>query len=240
MKFKTAAAIAMLSTATPCFAASDLDSIADLLQSEFKSLSKDLGAALSYKPVSPAEPLGLTGFDIGVEVTGTELKAIEAWKIATDDTDIPDTLPIPKLHLIKGLPLNIDVGVVYSSVPSTNIKLLGGELRYAFMGGNTVLPAVAVRASMTKLSGVDELELSTKGLDVSISKGFAMFTPYAGAGMVWVDSNPSASTGLKDESFSQSKFFAGANINLTLLNLALEYDNTDSINSYSLKLGWRF
>ena len=67
-----------------------------------------------------------------------------------------------------------------------------------------------------------------------------MLTPYAGIGQEWVDSKPDASTGLKDESFSQTKYYLGANLNLALVNFALEYDNTDSVNSYSAKLGWRF
>lgn len=240
MKLKIAAAVAALSLASPAYAADDIDNLSALIQTQFKSLSQDLGAALSYKPVSPAEPLGLTGFDIGLEITGTELKHSDVWKTATTSNSAPSTLPVPKLHLIKGLPLNIDVGVVYTSVPSTNIKLLGGELRYAILEGGVATPAVAVRGTMTKLSGVDQLDFSTKGLEVSISKGFAMLTPYAGIGEIWVDSKPDATTGLKDESFQQTKYYAGANINFALLNLALEYDNTDSVNSYSAKLGWRF
>ena len=67
-----------------------------------------------------------------------------------------------------------------------------------------------------------------------------MLTPYAGVGEEWVDSKPNASTGLSDESFQQTKYYLGANLNLGLMNFALEYDNTDSVNSYSAKLGWRF
>jgi len=239
MKLKTFAAIAALGFATPAFAANNIDQLGSLLQPEFKSFSQDLGAALSYKPVSPAEPLGLTGFDIGLEVTGTELKHSDLWNKASSGS-APSTLPIPKLHLVKGLPLNIDVGLVYTSIPSTNIKLVGGEIRYAILEGGMASPAVAIRGTMTKLSGVDQLSFNTKGVELSISKGFAMLTPYAGIGQVWVDSKPIASTGLKDESFTQSKYYAGANVNFGLLNFALEFDSTDSINSYTAKLGWRF
>jgi hypothetical protein len=90
------------------------------------------------------------------------------------------------------------------------------------------------------MSGVDQLSFTTKGVELSISKGFAMLTPYAGVGEVWVDSDPDATTGLNKESFQQTKFYGGLNINLALINLALEYDNTGNINSYSAKFGWRF
>ena len=224
-----------------CFAqpvwAANINSLGALAQSEFKLFSEDLGAALSYKAVIPAEPLGVTGFDLGLEVTSTEMKNSSLWVNATGSSR--NSLPIPKIHIHKGLPFNIDVGAFYSSVPTTTIKLYGGELRYAILEGGTATPAVAIRGAMTKLSGVDQLDFGTKSLDVSISKGFAMLTPYAGVGTVWVDSTPNVAPLVK-ESFRQNKVFAGANLNFGLMNFALEYDKTGSAASYSAKLGFRF
>jgi hypothetical protein len=241
MKFKAIAAVAALGVASPCFASNDIDNLQSLAQTEFKAFSQDLGAALSYKAVSPAEPLGITGFDVGLEVTGTKLKHSDVWDKASSGS-APSTVPIPKLHVIKGLPFNIDVGATYTKVPSTNISLLGGELRYAFLEGGVATPAVAIRGTFTKLSGVDQLDFSTKGVELSISKGFAILTPYAGIGQVWVDSKPKADAAavLNKESFQQTKYFVGTNINFGLLNIDLDFDSTDSTNSYTVKLGWRF
>lgn len=204
-------------------------------QPAFKTFSEDLGSALSYKPITPPAPLGTTGFDIGLEVSSTKMRNLDQ-ATASSMTN----LVVPKLHVYKGLPLNFDIGAFYSSVPTTNIKFYGGELRYAILEGGVALPAVGIRGAVTKLSGVSLLSLSTKSLDVSISKGFAMFTPYAGVGTVWVDSTPDSSTGLTKESFRQNKIFVGGNLNLGLMNLALEYDKTGSAPSYSAKLGFRF
>lgn len=204
-------------------------------QPAFKTFSEDLGSALSYKPITPPAPLGTTGFDIGLEVSSTKMRNLDQ---ATGSS--MTNLVVPKLHVYKGLPLNFDIGAFYSSVPTTNIKFYGGELRYAILEGGVALPAVGIRGAVTKLSGVSLLSLSTKSLDVSISKGFAMFTPYAGVGTVWVDSTPDSSTGLTKESFRQNKIFVGGNLNLGLMNLALEYDKTGSAPSYSAKLGFRF
>lgn len=208
-------------------------------QTQFRNVSEDLGSALSYKGLVPAESMGVTGFDLGLEVTQTDLaKSAALWNTMTG-SDL-SKLYVPKLHITKGLPLNIDIGAFYSAVPSTDIKLFGGELRWAFLPGSTAMPAVAVRGSITKLSGVNQLSFDTKGLDVSISKGFAMLTPYAGVGQVWSNSTPEASTGLSAESFSQGKLFLGANLNLGLTNLAAEYDKTGEGKSVSVKLGFRF
>jgi len=219
--------------------AADIRTINLLSQSQFRLLSEDLGAALSYKPLIPAEPLGITGFDIGLAVTGTDLKNPLLLSLASAGEKVPTLLPVPTLRAHKGLPLNIDVGVLYAQVPDTNIRMWGGELRWAIMEGSTVLPAIAVRGSFSSVTGVDQLKLSNTSADVSISKGFAMFTPYAGVGQVWVKSTPQGVPALREESFTQTKVFAGVNINLGV-NLALEADSTGGIVSYGAKVGIRF
>ena len=216
------------------WAANNID-VTSLGQTAFKDFSEDLGSALSYKPVTPPTPLGITGFDVGLEVTSTKIRNLG---IATSSS--LTNLIVPKLHVYKGLPLNIDVGAFYSSVPTTNIKFYGGELRYAILEGGVALPAVGIRGALTKLTGVSQLSLNTKSLDVSVSKGFAMFTPYAGIGRVWVDSTPDSTTGLTKETFRQGKIYVGGNLNFGVTNFAVEYDKTGSAPSYSVKLGFRF
>ncbi len=204
-------------------------------QSDFRTFSEDLGSALSYKALTPPTPLGITGFDMGIEATDTKVRNLG---IATNSS--MSDLIVPKLHIYKGLPLNIDIGAFYSAVPTTNIKLYGGELRYAIVPGGVTTPAIGIRGAFSKLSGVSQLDFSTKSLDVSISKGFAMFTPYAGVGSVWVDSTPNGIPGLANESFRQNKVFAGSDLNFGLVNVDLEYDKTGYAPSYSAKLGFRF
>lgn len=237
MKKKLALLCVLGGFTQPVWAAS-INTLQSLTQSEFKSFSEDMGAALSYKSATPAEPLGIAGFELGVGATATEMKNPQLWTKATGSE--LKTMVLPKLYIYKGLPLDIDVAAFYSSVPTTNIKLTGLELRYAILEGGVASPAVAVRGSMTKLSGVSQLSLGTKNLDVSISKGIAMFTPFAGIGSVWVDSTPNAAGPLAKETFRQNKVFAGANINMGFSNFVIEYDKTGSSASYSAKLGFRF
>jgi hypothetical protein len=214
------------------------------MQTNFRALSEDFGAAFSYKPVTPAAALGLTGFDIGIEVSGTDVsKSATAWKAITGNDGV-GTLPVAKLHVAKGLPFGIDIAAFYTSVPTTDIKLTGFALSYAILEGGMVEPALTVRAASTTLSGINEFSFGTKSLDISFSKGFVGFTPYIGAGQVWVDSSTTNTTlvnaGLVGESFTQSKVFAGLNINLGLPNFALEADQTGGIQTVSAKLGLRW
>jgi hypothetical protein len=220
--------------------AGNIDNIGGLTQAQFKSFSEDMSSAVSYKPVTPAEPLGILGFDLGVEATDTELQNPALWTTATNGAFTSNSVVLPKLHAFIGLPFSIDVGAFYSEAPNADIKLYGGELRWAFLEGGTASPAVAIRGSFSELTGVDQLSFSTKGLDISISKGLTIFTPYAGLGEVWSDSTPNGIPGLTKESISQNKYFVGCNLKILLVNLALEYDKTGSAPSYSAKLGMRF
>lgn len=213
--------------------------ISGLNQTQFQQLSEDLGAALSYKPLQPAEPLGVLGFDIGIAATDTKLENRADYTGAFSGS-APSSLVVPTVRAYLGLPLNFDVGVIYGAVPDSNIELWGGELRYALIPGGVATPAVALRASYTALTGVDTLKLNTSSVDLSISKGFALFTPYAGIGYVWVQSTPQGVPSLAADDLSMSKYFIGLNMNFVFMNVALEADKTGGTPSYGIKLGFRF
>jgi len=235
---RIATAAALLFASAPALA--DIDRLQTLSQQEFRLLAEDLGSALSYKSLQPIEPLGAGGFDIGLAVTGTKLKNKELFERATGESDFPSTLPVPSLRASLGLPLNVDLTAMYSSVPKTGVTLLGGCLSWAAIPGSATLPAVGVRASYTRMYGVDQLDFNATTLDASLSKGFGPFTPYAGAGKVWSKSTPTSTTGLRAENVSQTKVFAGVGIKMSVVNFVLEYDRTGYANTYGAKLGFRF
>jgi hypothetical protein len=230
----------LLAAITPAIAADKIDQINLLSQTEFRNLSEDLGAAASYKGVIPATPLGLTGFDIGAEVSATTLQHPEVWNLASSGSTTPDTVYVPKLHLHKGLPAGFDLGAFYSSIPNTDMTLWGAEARYAILEGGTVTPALGLRGTYSKLSGINELDFHTTGLELLISMRLTIFTPYAGVGQIWTTSEPVGVPNLKKEEFTQGKYFVGGNLNFGLINLALEADKTGDAPSYSAKIGFRF
>lgn len=233
MKLISILAIAAISA--PAFASDSLDNVRSLSQAEFGKLAQDFTAAASYKAVSPAEPLGLTGFDIGVEMSSTRMEHGDVWKKAGADSA---TVYMPKLHVHKGLPFDIDVGASLSMVPGTDIKLVGAQIKYALVAGGVAMPAVAIRAAATRLMGVDDLGLNTRSLELTVSKGFLNVTPYVGVGEVWGTLTPNFA-GLSKESPSANKVFAGVNLNFGLTNVAAELDRTGGNQSVSVKLGFR-
>ena len=179
---------ATLALAVSPVLAADIRFTTGINKSEFKSLSKEAGAAIGYRNMAPAAPLGITGFDIGGEVAAISIdKNSNYWDKAFNN-DAPSYLIIPKIRARKGLPFGIDIGAMYSYVPNSNIKLYGAELSKSILDGTLATPAVGVRATYTKLAGVNDLGLQTYGIDASISKGILFLTPYAGAGMLVINS----------------------------------------------------
>jgi hypothetical protein len=164
--------------------AADFSTIGTLSQDEFHRISQDLGAAFSYKGVTPATPLGIAGFDVSA-------------------------------------------------------SLFGAELRYALMDDGIAAPALGVRLSGTRAGGLGDLKLNTAAVDLVVSKKITALTPYAGAGMVRVQSSVNGS-GLAEERFNKGRVFGGVDINLLAVNLAFEAEKMGGNTSLTAKVGWRF
>jgi hypothetical protein len=134
------------------------------------------------------------------------------------------------------------MGAFVAAVPGSNILVYGGQLQYALLAGNSVLPAVAVRGGVTRLSGVEQLDLETRSVELVVSKGLFAFTPYAGIGRVWGEVTPNsvAAATLQSLSPTQDRVFAGLQFGLVIGSLSLEVDKTGDALGASTKLGLRF
>src|SRR5712692_4293232 len=88
--------VSLLAVSLPAVAG-DINNIQALSQPNFRLLSEDLGAALSYKPLTPTAPLGITGFDLGIAATSTKLQNSSVFASAGGGKPriTPQMLPIP-------------------------------------------------------------------------------------------------------------------------------------------------
>ncbi|MDH4229166.1 MAG: hypothetical protein OEW11_05380 [Nitrospirota bacterium] len=206
-------------------------------QPQFDQFVEEAGYAIAYNPLAPAEPEGIIGFQVGAAVTMVKIdKAVWAPALAGNP---PGALPVPRLMIRKGLPFGIDLGLSQIKVPSSNISVTGGEIRKSLLGGNMAMPAVSVALSGAKLSGVKELDLSTYGLGVGVSKGFLMFTPYAGLDQIWIKGKEKAGIGFADAKESVTRGHIGLKFAfLPIANLTLQGDAplSGGSTSYSLRL----
>ena len=234
---KRAILAASLALAAVPAGASDFDQVRTLAQDQFNAVTRDLGAAFAYKGVAPGTTLGVVGFDLGVEITDTKLENVGAIRAAGNDA--PDHLLIPKFHAHKGLWGGFDIGAFVGGASRVGATLYGLDLRYALVEDGLAAPAVSLRASGTRATGLGPLKVDTAALDAMVSKRLALFTPYAGAGVVRMRGTVDGSA-LATETVSKGRVFAGINLNLLATNLAFEAEKLGDNTSLSAKVGIRF
>jgi len=229
-------------TSAPAANDFDLTLGSNLLQGDFNTLVEELGAVTAYRALSPAEPAGLSGFDIGAAASVVRIDS-RLWERVAPTSDFNDYLPAPTLRARKGLPLGIDIGASYLQVPKSDIKVVGAEVQYALLEGGVATPALAVRVSGSTLLGVDDLQLYTYGGEVVVSKGIAFLTPYAGIGTVYMrgeyDGKDATNFDLAAHTTTEPRLFAGVQMSLAVLRLTLDYEYLkQSVYSAKLSIGF--
>lgn len=206
-------------------------------QADLRSVAKDIAALANSKSLTPAEPVGITGFGIGVFASYVPTDDAGAWdRLIAEDVD---EIGLVGVVLQKGLPLGVDVGATVGWVPGADGRVFGAELRYALVEGGIALPAVGLRASYSKLGGIDQLDYDSYGLDLSVSKGVGPLTPYAGVGYVWSRFEPDADTGLDDEHVNAARLFVGLRLS-ALVGITPEYERVGDRNVFNLRFGLAF
>jgi len=218
--------------------ADDLENLDALSQQQFTLLAEDLAGVLGYRGLQPAEPYGSIGFDAGFDVSAVQVGNESVWQGA--GVDDASTLPMFRISATKGLPFGFDVGGFVASVPGAGLRNAGAQLRYALLEGGVATPAVGIRAAVTRLEGVDQLDYDTRSLDVSISKGFGPATPYAGYGRIWASADPGSATDLVKEDVAENRVFAGLRFTFIVLQFTLEADQVGDTTGYSARLAFGF
>lgn len=199
-------------------------------QAGFDAFSSELGGAMVYRAVAPADPLGITGFDIAIEATNASFGG--------------SATTIPKLKLQKGLPGNLDISGYYTMLPTASLvgadgTAYGMALSYAIWEGGVAAPALAIRGSYTAADIPGVITANTTGIDLTISKGITLLSPYAGIGLVNISTSDSTGT-WNDYSEQATRYFFGANLNLKLFDIAFESGTTGSNQFTTFKIGYRF
>ena len=184
-------------------------------RTSFARSPADLGAAFSYKGVTPATALGPLGFDIGLEVTETRIE--NSALFARAGAGQPIAPGDPEAARAQGA-CSAGSTSAPSSPRSTDIdaRLLGVD---AALHARGRWPRRA-RDRVARLGHEGQRarrrsRCATAALDLMVSKRFTALTPYAGAGMVRIKSS-AAGTGLAEES-SRPGHASSAALNLNLL-----------------------
>lgn len=223
-------------------AAGDIEFTEPLTQQEFKEFVKEFGKTIQFNPLTPAEPLGMLGFDLSVDTVLADISEDKAfWRKMVSDNDPASIAVVPRIHVQKGLPFKLDIGAMYGLMPDSNVEIWGVEVKYALLEGTPVTPAVSLRGSYSLLQGVDDVDLETVGLDAMISKGFLMVTPYAGASVLglrgWENSHQVNLSRVTEADF---KTFAGIQVSPFPFFTVSGEVTFGEMRQFGLKLGVRF
>ena len=176
----------------------------------FKKLVSQLGFALAPTAMHSARTTGYGGFNLALEATYTTLSSdSDYWKRGTQGASDPSTnqaatinqspsalLQQYSLRLRKGFGFGLEVAGVVGFVPKTNLINGGADVRMAVLEGFRtgvlgILPDISVGGGVRTITGTPELQLTTVGLDVQISKPIpiqdsSVLTPWIGYQYLWV------------------------------------------------------
>ena len=239
-------ATSMLVAGTQASAAAfNVQGLTGLSQAQFQTLSDDLSAAVWMNPSNSAEPhsAGIipVGFQVGVEATSLKLDST-AWQ-AMNNSSLSSVV-IPKLRISAGIPFGLDFSYMYTSVPSSNIKITGYEGRIAF-GEMIPMPMVEfnVRAYQSKLSGVNELSVKDSGYAAMLGADLPIIKPYIEFGQVKSTATPNGVATAVFTEYQKTSTTTAIGAKLTVFPLVImnaEYAMMGSKKMYTLKFAAEF
>jgi hypothetical protein len=171
-------------------------------QTAFRTLVSELGMVLAPAPMSPAQTLGWSGFEITTSLGWTTINSsavgangMPVWR-ALQSADpmtgagAPGVLPTFSVKARKGLWLPVpsfEVGAGMTHILSSQMYAMDLDGKVALNEGYSrwPLPALAVRGAVTRLTGSTQLDLTVASVDVSVSKLFGIggtwsLTPFGG------------------------------------------------------------
>lgn len=166
------------------------------------------------------------------------------WQRAVgDDFSLSDHVVVPRLVATKGLSF-ATVSAMVARIPDSDIQILGGALDIPILGGGVVTPTLAVRGAYSTLRGVGELELSTYGVELFLSKGFGPVTPYAAVGRARSDSTatielPDTTSLVLTDEFDSNRITVGVKLSLLVPKIIVEATQGEE-RSYAAKVSFGF
>ena len=212
-----------------------------LTQSQWETFVRQAGAMVDFKSLSPAEPLGRWRFALGVDYSVTPVDQHDpAWinTFTHPDAGCPlgDQINLPALRATLGVSSTMDVVGFWSAAPGANYGFAGGAIKYAFLRESGKVPAAAVTASATSLTGVPDFNFAVYGAGLSVSKRIATLVPYVGIRQsVAVGTETTTKVDLATETIPLTHGFMGANWSIWKLGVAAEYD-LSAVSTFALQI----
>jgi hypothetical protein len=170
---------------------------------DFRSLMSEFGVAMAPQLLSPSDTLGFAGFQFSTQLAFTTISNDQGYWCATEQStgctagfERSKMLPTLGIFARKGiwLPLpsfEIGVGAVHLLSSSAWSGQLYAKLAIQEGYHDWPIPSIAVRGSVSRLLGYEQLSLTVASFDISVSKRFGVggtfnIAPYAGWNPMWI------------------------------------------------------
>ncbi|MBI5536551.1 MAG: hypothetical protein HY898_27765 [Deltaproteobacteria bacterium] len=176
----------------------------------FKRLVNQYGFALAPLALHSARTTGYGGYEISIEgsytsmdkdadylVNGTRGSTDPNTNKASIRNNSPDQFAqVYYAKMRKGFPMGLEIAGLLGYMSHTSFMIIGADVSLSLLEGFRrgvmgVLPDLSVGGGVRTITGTPQMQLTTVGLDVKLSKPFtiadsSVFTPYAGWQMVWI------------------------------------------------------
>lgn len=215
-----------------------------LTQEQWKRYTMQIGEISSFKSMASAETIGKKHFSIALEYSVTpinqhDLAWINTFVHPDENCPLGDQIKLPMLRARFGVSDKIEIGAKWAAAPGANYGMIGGELKYAFLEETKKMPAAAVRASYTALTGVADYNISSGSIDLLVSKKVVGVSPYLGIKeSLIMGTETTSKVDLDKESLLVTQGFIGVAYSIWRINLAVEY-NISNVNTYSFLIGFK-
>ncbi len=225
---RTLPALVLLFLSIPALAA---EVRPDAPEADFREFNRRFSMAAYHYPRHGAAPLGLIGFDIYADAAVDQDFGDEEFVGTVLDDDLTgDLLSIVRVGARKGLPAGIDIGLAYGRALETDIELVSADLQWAILEGGALSPALSLRLTGTRTMGSEVYDLDQYGAEVLFSKGFAVLTPFVGAGVVHSEGSLDSSLGGKlEDSATRGMFYGGITLNLLIPKITVEVEKAEVV-----------
>lgn len=170
----------------------------------FHRFSSQLGFAVAAPITTGAATTGTKGFYLGFETSIASIDdGAQYWRLGTrgdgtggENRFVNGSLASSRLHLRKGLPFGIEVGLEGGRFYDTSLWVFGADLKIALVEGfregwKGILPDVALRGTVRTLAGSGQLQMTVPSFDLIVSKKIVLgsvfeLTPIVGAQLFWI------------------------------------------------------
>jgi len=173
----------------------------------YQTVVRELAATIANKHLSPAETLGVAGFDLAltnnvgfIRHDSDSNAAPSPWERVHEDGDPTGVMWVPGVSMRKGLPLSLEAGVNAGYISFSRQSTLGAYGRWGIIEGYRSYPDLSMQIGYASYLGNPELQVGV--MDLSGTIGYtipfgtrsginhAQFSPYAGAGVLRINASP--------------------------------------------------